>query len=712
MTSREKLRCRRHVLTLQRRPPLEGALSFEHGFIPRHPTSATLPESHRIWDELAGELPELFLSNRAQSILDRTPVLDATPEVLPESALTRAAVVLSALGHAYWRFGAARFFPRRITEIGNALPPAILEPWREVSRRLGRYQPERPFQNFYDLFLANYRVRDDAPAGAPRTIENLDVLVPSFENEAERVFYMSFVEMHHHLAPMVGAICDIEDGVFDDDADAVVLALGRIEAGLVKATGVWSKISARPGRRVFCDPVLWSKTAAILGVPPDGTPQGATSGASAPMLHVLDALLARQSYGSRYGQFLLEHATHFVAPSVRKFAELVRRIPLGQYLDERGGAKGQLQEAFDGLASAYAGDTGWLGRHTSKVFNYLCISTIAGRNASVSGHERYFSQQTWVQASLELHESRAERTPAAAALAGGGCPMSGVERPPMSARGQSRARVSGALQERVASRSSDALTDLPEYSRLEVARHCEDDELWLIIDGLVYDVAPYLKKHPGGMAILQVYAGQEVTDVFWSQLGHHADAVATLLARHLIGRLPPEESEPRTSVLHRVAAMLVRCQQSSRLQYDHPLDGRLGLKLMSDENAHMLLLEENLPAVFELLSPGLWNFLAGDEAARRVRESAQRLSTEIDFRGDLHQALVAGIQARCQSLRRADLTLIARLLAHVLATLAPGGRSAPQAEQDAEPESAALLRVLKRELDSYFRELACSTPGG
>jgi hypothetical protein len=43
------------------------------------------------------------------------------------------------------------------------------------------------------------------------------------------------------------------------------------------------------------------------------------------------------------------------------------------------------------------------------VFNYLCISTITGRNASVSGHERYFSRQTWVEATSELHESRAER---------------------------------------------------------------------------------------------------------------------------------------------------------------------------------------------------------------------------------------------------------------------------------------------------------------
>ncbi|HEY8946101.1 MAG TPA: hypothetical protein VIM73_17655, partial [Polyangiaceae bacterium] len=301
MSYREELPCRRYVASLERDPPLEGALTLEHGFIPARPNRAELPVSHRPWDAVAADLPDLFVSNRAQRVLERLPTLDATARALPDEALARASVVLSALGHAYWRFGAQRFFPRRTTQVDGALPPSILVPWREVSRRLGRHEPERPFQSFYDLFLANYRFREGLSADVPKTIENLEVLVPSFRNEAERVFYMSFVEMHHHLTPLVRAVCEIEAGTFADDVDAVLRALARIQDALVRATGVWQRISARAGSRTFCDPVLWSKTAAILGVPPDGTPQGATSGASAPMLHVLDALLGRQSYDSRYG---------------------------------------------------------------------------------------------------------------------------------------------------------------------------------------------------------------------------------------------------------------------------------------------------------------------------------------------------------------------------------------------------------------------------
>jgi hypothetical protein len=238
--------CRWRVSRLTIEPPLEGALSLEHGFMPERPTSPTLPDSHGPWDELAADLPGLFLSNRAQSVLERLPRLSAAPEALPDAALTRAAVILSALAHAYWRFGPERFFPQRITQVSTALPPSILHPWREVSRRLGRHEPERPFQSFYDLFLSNYRLGDGAPADAPRTIENMEVLVSSFRNEAERVFYMSFVEMHYHLTPMVGAICEIEDAMALDDLSAIVRSLARIEAGLGKATSVWGKISARP----------------------------------------------------------------------------------------------------------------------------------------------------------------------------------------------------------------------------------------------------------------------------------------------------------------------------------------------------------------------------------------------------------------------------------------------------------------------------------
>lgn len=664
--------CRRFIERQIASPPLEGSLSFAAGFIPVQLTTEKLPDSHRAWDTLAQDLPALFAHRRARAVIANLPRLDAGPDALPESALTRAAVVLSALAHAYWRFGAERFFPQRITQIPTGLPASVAEPWRVVAHRLGRHEPEQPFQNFYDLFLANYRLRGALAPDAARIVENMDVLVPTFRNEAERVFYMSFVEMHYQLTALVGAVCSIEDAVLRDDAGGVIDALAKIRGGLERATSVWHKISARKGSRVFCDPVLWSKTAAILGVPPEGAPQGATSGACAPMLQVLDALLGRTSYDSHYGQFLWNRARAFVPGPVREFADLARRVELGSYVaaqeSSRRGA--ELREAFTGVLEAYSGKRGWLGRHTAKVFNYLCISTITGRNASVSGEERYFSQQTWIEASAELHESRVER-------ASSGCPMAG----------RRVARVENAAPAPQHAPSSA----LPLFTRFEVARHFADRDLWLIIDDLVCDVSPYLEKHPGGMPILQAYAGQDATKVFRAQDFHDTPAVRALLQRLIIGRVALETDLDTT--LYDAACALIRCHQSSRMQFEHAMEGNLGLKLLSDENAHMLLLEENLPAIYEHVAPGAWSEIARGPEATAVRADAQRLGRELDVPSGATPLLLEMVERRCAVLCRADLTLIRRLLDATFAAAA--GR---------EPYER-LAASFRRELMDYFSAL-------
>jgi hypothetical protein len=691
-------RCRRFVELQAERPALEGSISLEHGFIPPKLTLEAL-STHAPWDELAEELPRLFLGKRAYELLAAAPVLSAAPGELPDADLTRAAVVLAALGHGCWRFGAARFFPRRITEVPTALPDSIRLPWREVSRRLGRHEPERPFQNFYDLFLSNYRLRPGVPADAPRIIENMDVLVATFRNEAERVFYMSFVEMHYHLTPLVRAVCEIEEAVERQDTPAVTATLQTIEACLGRATAVWGKISARAGSRVYCDPVLWSKTAAILGVPPNGMPQGATSGACAPMLYVLDLLLDRSNYASHYGQFLWNEVRQFVAQPVREFGELARGIPLTRFAAERAeSAEGrELGAALAAVFAAYSGEQGWLGRHTAKVFNYLCISTITGRNASVSGDERYFGKQTWVEASTELHESRKERHDAAPpsgcpfhAPAPSGCPAGFGAEPP-SRRAHAADKPQLALP-----------AELPGYTRWEVARHHGDDSLWLIIDQGVYDVSSYLAKHPGGAPVLQAYAGQDVTEIFHGLTTHDAPSVRALLPHFRIGRVLPN-APAFDAKLYAVLCTLIRCHQSSRLQFEHPMGGSLGLKVFSDENAHMLLLEENLPAVFELLGADGLASLYQQPSARTVCADAQRLSRELDFSGSLSPEQIGLAERRLRLLAELDLGLSARLLAIGFDFAAEAAT-----EPDGADRCSRLASALLRELAAYFDGFARS----
>lgn len=667
--------CGAYVRELERRPPLEGHLSRAHGFLQPQPTAERLPASHRAWDQAAAELPALFASNRAQRELAALPVLSATVDALPDEDLTRASVVLSALAHAYWRFGADRFFPQRITQVPTDLPASIAVPWRELALRLGRTDPERPFQNFYDLFLANYRLAPHAAADAPRIIENLEVLVPSFGNAAERIFYMSFVEMHYHFAPVVGALCDLDAAVRADETPRATSALEVIVTSLGRATSVWNKISPRKNSALYCDPVLWSKTAAILGVPPSGCSQGATSGACAPMLFLMDALLERTGYASHYGQFMQERASAMLAFSVHELARRVRRIGLRDFIAERAGtSEGKaLAAAYDVVLEGYAGRGGWLDRHAAKVFNFLCISTVTGRNASVSGDERYFERQTWVSASAELHESRNER-----ALTCPHAESAVIAKPPA----------------RPARTALDA--ELPVYSRATVARHHLAGDAWLIIDDVVYDVSTYTDKHPGGDALLRVYAGQDVSEVFWAQTVHWTAKQSLLLRSLSIGRVPPKDA--RQERLFAALYSLLRARQALLLQYEHSMQN-VALKLFSDENAHMMFWRENLPAAYEAMAPGGWQEIAAEPALVQLLAEAQDLSRRYDLRGELEPAIARALVRRSQSLAKWDGALADALIAETIERI-----ERTDSARDAGTAHTELARASRSLLLAHLRE--------
>ena len=60
------------------------------------------------------------------------------------------------------------------------------------------------------------------------------------------------------------------------------------------------------------------------------------------------------------------------------------------------------------------------------------------------------------------------------------------------------------------------------FTAKEVKRHTSADDLWLIIEGKVYDFTDYVGLHPGGDAILR-NAGADSTDGFRGQ--QHPDRV-------------------------------------------------------------------------------------------------------------------------------------------------------------------------------------------
>ncbi|HEX6932451.1 MAG TPA: FHA domain-containing protein, partial [Streptosporangiaceae bacterium] len=294
---------------------LDGFLSLAHGFLPAEPPLLAFPESHRAWDDMTDRLPELFRRLSLRRAFDAMPVLDARPAALPDRYLLRASTMLGVFAHAYQYMA---------IDPPAALPESLLRPWTTVSRRLGK---QIPAVSYIDLFFYNWRLRD--PAG-PRALDNMDLLVPTWNNAAERVFYLVTTEFAMSLTPVLGAMLDAQEAVVADDPAALESALLVILDQLQHVTqAIYPQIDPNPRGRHPLDQVLWAKTVGTAGVPVfDGAPS--PSGTAQPQIHALDAFLERQDFASAVGQQSVYLAGFFP----RHWQELVaalREVSVRQY---------------------------------------------------------------------------------------------------------------------------------------------------------------------------------------------------------------------------------------------------------------------------------------------------------------------------------------------------------------------------------------------
>eukprot|EP00928_Gymnodinium_smaydae_P037530 TRINITY_DN26031_c0_g1_i1.p2 TRINITY_DN26031_c0_g1~~TRINITY_DN26031_c0_g1_i1.p2 ORF type:complete len:431 (-),score=110.44 TRINITY_DN26031_c0_g1_i1:82-1296(-) len=69
----------------------------------------------------------------------------------------------------------------------------------------------------------------------------------------------------------------------------------------------------------------------------------------------------------------------------------------------------------------------------------------------------------------------------------------------------------------------------------EVKKHTSSDDLWLMIDGRVYDVTPFLDLHPGGGQLIADAAGADATSIFEKTHGEGLRYSLKLLNQFFIG---------------------------------------------------------------------------------------------------------------------------------------------------------------------------------
>lgn len=62
-------------------------------------------------------------------------------------------------------------------------------------------------------------------------------------------------------------------------------------------------------------------------------------------------------------------------------------------------------------------------------------------------------------------------------------------------------------------------TDPAVWTADEVAQHATVDDCWTVIDGAVYDVTPFVSRHPGGASAISTICGGDGTSLFAGQHG-------------------------------------------------------------------------------------------------------------------------------------------------------------------------------------------------
>lgn len=79
--------------------------------------------------------------------------------------------------------------------------------------------------------------------------------------------------------------------------------------------------------------------------------------------------------------------------------------------------------------------------------------------------------------------------------------------------------------------------ELPIWTREQVKKMSEDGRRLLIIDNLVYDVAKFMSKHPGGAKLLLMFNGADASEAFNGIYNLHSTAAQTLARTFLVARI-------------------------------------------------------------------------------------------------------------------------------------------------------------------------------
>ena len=373
----------------------QGFLSEAHGFMPSQPPLLRLPPAYQAWDDVVDNLPDLYRTLGLRAAIEQLPTLSADVETLPDKYLLRASMIISILGHAYFRIQ---------TDTPDKLPDSVIQPWRKITQRLGR---PGPVLSYIDLIIYNWKLVNPT-LDDPIIVENMRLMVPTVDNIVERIFYLGQVEILSRLTPVIGAAVRAQEAVYRDDPEALKQELAIITEALQRTTyRSLQKIDLNPHNKAYhLDTVVWAKTVGPLAVSLEPSTPG-PSGIASPIFHLLDEFLGRQTYTTRLGEEMT-HIRAWYPPNWQNFLKAIGQISVSDYV-EKSRSK-TLKGLFQETRQAYVAETGFLGRHRLKAYGFLETAFKVGRSVTIGSFSGKFKDRAWDEVHTQLNNSQLERS--------------------------------------------------------------------------------------------------------------------------------------------------------------------------------------------------------------------------------------------------------------------------------------------------------------
>jgi cytochrome b involved in lipid metabolism len=440
-----------------------------------------LPESHREWDLVAAELSWNYRNLNARKRLDNMPVLPATEEALPDRYLARASSLLSIFAHAYWH-----------NEHDNpveTLPESLLEPWKVVTRRLGRSVPT---MNYMDLYTYNW-------SGVPNSVTRMRLRTPTTGSFAEQRFYLGTVAISNAGLPIIDLSVRAADEAEAGDEQALRITLEKITQCVRQMTEVFQFLSLQRNDAGFVDPVIWTHTVATFAMTftqKIGLGDAiAPSGNSLPIIHYIDSFLGRKTYDSDLGR--ITHSFRDPAVMAPNHIACIKHLEQIQVRDfvANSAQDQRTKRAWNDLIRVYAGEHGFLKQHLKKVFGFVFTASLVGRPTTLLNIP--LSILNFIESTDNVTQLLVTEMDQRQSL----FLESGISKP-VTPPGRSR-------------QNTNSSKDKPVFNEIELAFHNTPEQgLWMQIGSDVVDVSSFLWQHPGGNHILEYMAGLDATHVY------------------------------------------------------------------------------------------------------------------------------------------------------------------------------------------------------